>query len=71
MMEPINTPDTKHELQVLIDTLQLRDNNSVNDMNSMFHTPRIEDRLILADCRAMDALMAICTIARYIMKNEE
>lgn len=59
-----------HELEKLINDLKDRDNSSLHEM-SMFGHNGIEDRLLLADCRATDALAAICILARYIMKQED
>jgi hypothetical protein len=51
----------------LADKLQARDQQQLDDMNGMFGGgPTIENRLALADGRAMDALVAVIQILRYL-----
>lgn len=62
----------QHELQQLIDNLRARDANMLNDINSMFGGGMtLENRLVLADSRAVDALAALCALARYVMTLEQ
>lgn len=61
-----------HELQTMLDGISKRDQNAVSDISGMFGTsyPSIEQRIWLADGRAIDALAAVATLAKYIMKLE-
>jgi len=64
--------DEKHELQRLIDHLNERDKNMLEEMNWMFGGgPTIDNRLALANARATDALAGLCFLARYIMDREQ
>lgn len=64
----------RHELQVMIDSLLNRDKNAVEEIsqkNFWGGSPPIEDKIWLADGRSLDALSAVLTLARYIIKKEE
>ena len=64
--------DAKHKLERMMETLEARDKNAVADMTRLFGPgPGIEQRLQLADGRAMDALKAILIIAEYIIEKEK
>lgn len=64
--------DENHELQRLIDNLKERDRAMLDEMDSMFGGgPTLENRLVLANARATDALSALCLLARYVMDNEQ
>lgn len=65
------TNGEQHELQKMLDAIAKRDANAVSEVNSwMGPGPTIENRIWLADGRAQDALAAVATLARYIMKKE-
>ena len=60
-----------HKLQELVDNLKRRDKDAVESMTGwMGDGMTIEKRIALADGRAMDALMAISSLASYIMEQE-
>jgi hypothetical protein len=62
-----------HELEKLIDMIYKRDENAVRELNeNAFYNGgvRIEERIMLADGRAHDALLAVRVIANYIMRKE-
>ena len=63
--------EEKHRLLTMIDNLIERDRNMLNDMRGFFgHGMTLENRLILADARAQDALLAVSAIAKYIVEAE-
>lgn len=63
--------EEKHELQSLIDNLKLRDKTMMDEMDSVFGGgPTLENRLVLSNARATDALAALCFVANYIMESE-
>lgn len=61
----------KHPLQEMIDSIARRDERDLDELHGWLGTgPTIENQIALADNRAVDALMAACILARYIMEKE-
>lgn len=61
-----------HPLQELIDVLKERDKNATSDLQSRFgSTLPIEVKTDLANDRAIDALVAVIQLAKYIMEKEK
>jgi hypothetical protein len=55
----------------LADKLKARDTQQIEDMNSMFGGgSTLENRLALADGRALDALVAVIQILRHLDEQE-
>lgn len=62
----------KHELENLIELIHERDLENLEEINGFYSSGMtIENRIRLADRRAVDALAAITILARYIIKSEE
>ena len=60
-----------HKLQQMLDNLIERDKERLEQINSYFGAGMtLENRLILANERVVDALSAVSILARYIMEKE-
>lgn len=58
----------KHELEEMIEHMETRDANGVDDCNCS--GARIEDRVELANGRGVDALLFVKQLAQYIVDKE-
>jgi hypothetical protein len=64
----------EHKLQKLVNNLKRRDEesyNSINRYSAWDGVLSIEQRLALTEGRAMDALMAITILSKYIIEKED
>jgi hypothetical protein len=61
----------KHPLEHMIEMLQERDRNAVNDLNNLMRGLSIEECIVLADGRATDALTAVIQLVKYIIEKEK
>ena len=59
-----------HKLQQIIDNVLKRDAQQVDEIYNGWKNPSIEEKLHLANARAVDALAALRIIVDYIIEKE-
>jgi hypothetical protein len=63
---------SRHPLEEMLDKVRAADAQAVADMNCYYGGgPTIENRLALADARAVTAIAAFANIVRYIVEKEK